>query len=52
MAGRDELHDLRQRAHEAGIEGSSRMTVEQLRKALQKVGKGIEPMMAKRQARE
>ncbi|GAB3967107.1 hypothetical protein GCM10027615_15880 [Plantactinospora veratri] len=51
MAGRDELHDLRQRAHEAGIEGSSKMSEQQLREALQKIGKGAEPMVAKQEAK-
>ncbi|WP_158624316.1 hypothetical protein [Micromonospora sp. HM5-17] len=51
MGDRDELHDLRQRAHAAGIEGNSKMTAEQLRHALKKVGKGTEPMTAKREAK-
>lgn len=51
MAGRDELHDLRQRAHEAGIQGSSKMSEDELRQALEKVGKGAEPMTAKREAK-
>ncbi|RKR86493.1 hypothetical protein BDK92_0723 [Micromonospora pisi] len=51
MADRDELHDLRQRAHKAGIEGNSKMTEEQLREALKQVGKGAEPMHAKRGAK-
>ncbi|GAA3780672.1 hypothetical protein GCM10022225_81300 [Plantactinospora mayteni] len=51
MAGRDELHDLRQRAHEAGIQGSSKMSEQQLREALKKMGKGAEPMIAKREAK-
>ncbi|BCB73711.1 hypothetical protein GCM10022251_80090 [Phytohabitans flavus] len=51
MAGREELHEMRQRAHEAGIPGSSRMNDKELKQALQKVGKGAEPMMAKREAK-
>ncbi|MGW3601940.1 hypothetical protein [Micromonospora sp. NPDC005161] len=51
MADRDKLHDLRQQAHNAGIEGNSKMTEDQLRQALRKVGKGAEPQMAKRQAK-
>ena len=47
MANREELHDLRQRAHEAGIEGNSKMTAEQLREAMKKVSKGTDPMKAK-----
>jgi hypothetical protein len=50
MTGRDELHELRKRAHQAGIEGNSKMTEQQLREALKKVGK-MEPAMAKRQAK-
>ncbi|WP_158610692.1 hypothetical protein [Micromonospora sp. BL4] len=51
MADRDKLHDMRQQAHNAGIEGNSKMTEDQLRQALRKVGKGTEPQMAKRQAK-
>lgn len=51
MADRNELHDLRQRAHEAGIEGNSKMTEGQLREALKKVGKGMDPEAAKQQVR-
>lgn len=51
MAGRDELHDLRRRAHEAGIQGSSKMREDELRQALEKVSKGAEPVTAKREAK-
>jgi|HigsolmetaAR201D_1030396.scaffolds.fasta_scaffold69760_2 hypothetical protein len=51
MGGRDELHELRQRAHDAGIAGNSKMTAEQLRDALKRVGKGTDPMTAKQEAR-
>ncbi|MGN9777538.1 hypothetical protein ACTMS0_17495 [Micromonospora sp. H33] len=51
MADRERLHDLRQRAHDAGIQGNSKMTEDQLREALRKVGKGAEPQMAKREAK-
>ncbi|MGS2615503.1 hypothetical protein ACVCAH_13425 [Micromonospora sp. LZ34] len=51
MADRTQLHDLRQRAHDAGIQGNSKMTEGQLRDALKKVGKGTDPQAAKRQAR-
>lgn len=51
MADREQLHELRQRAHDAGIEGSSKMSEDQLRKALQKVSKGTDPMTAKREAK-
>jgi hypothetical protein len=51
MAGREELHDLRQRAHEVGIQGSSKMSEDELREALKKTGKGADPMMAKLEAK-
>jgi len=51
MGDREKLHDLRQQAHDAGIEGNSKMTEDQLRDALRRVGKGTEPQMAKREAR-
>ncbi|GAB2957988.1 hypothetical protein GCM10027280_53450 [Micromonospora polyrhachis] len=51
MGNRDQLHEMRQRAHQAGIEGSSKMSEQQLKEALKKVGKGMEPAMAKQQAK-
>ncbi|MBQ0993513.1 hypothetical protein PSH03_003835 [Micromonospora sp. PSH03] len=51
MGDRDQLHDLRQQAHDAGIEGNSKMTEDQLRDALRKVGKGERPQMAKHDAK-
>ncbi|MFE0589805.1 hypothetical protein [Micromonospora echinospora] len=51
MADREQIHDLRRQAHQAGIEGNSKMTENQLRQALRKVGRGAEPQMAKREAR-
>ncbi|WP_262283581.1 hypothetical protein [Micromonospora sp. MA102] len=51
MGDRDRLHELRQQAHSAGIEGNSKMTEQQLRDALRRVGKGEQPQMAKQQAR-
>ncbi|MGQ5264740.1 hypothetical protein ACTWLT_28715 [Micromonospora sp. ZYX-F-536] len=51
MGDREQLHDLRQQAHDAGIEGNSKMTEQQLRDALRRVGKGEKPQMAKNQAR-
>jgi hypothetical protein len=51
MGDQDRLHDLRQQAHNAGIEGNSKMTEGQLRDALKKVGKGEQPEMAKREAK-
>ncbi|GGR93093.1 hypothetical protein GCM10010169_41860 [Micromonospora fulviviridis] len=51
MGDRDRLHELRQQAHSAGIEGNSKMTEEQLRDALRRVGKGEQPQMAKQHAK-
>ncbi|GLY22730.1 hypothetical protein [Micromonospora sp. NBRC 101691] len=51
MADREQIHDLRRQAHQAGIEGNSKMTESQLREALRKVSRGAEPQMAKREAR-
>ncbi|WP_185949447.1 hypothetical protein [Microbispora sp. KK1-11] len=45
-----ELHDLRRQGDEAGDEGSSKMTAEQLREALAKVGKGEDTQSAKAEA--
>jgi len=45
------LHDLRQRAHEAGIEGNSKMDEQQLREALRRVEQGTDPTEAKREAK-
>jgi hypothetical protein len=42
---------MRQQAHEMGIEGSSKMTEDQLRDAMKMVKKGSDPMMAKRSAK-
>ncbi|WP_200210340.1 hypothetical protein [Micromonospora coerulea] len=51
MSGREQLHDLRQQAHKAGIEGNSKMTERDLRKALNKVDKGMSPQQAKQQVK-
>ncbi len=51
MTNREKLHDLRQQAHNKGIEGNSKMTEEQLREALRKVDKGERPQMAKHEAK-
>ena len=48
---REQLHELRERGHEAGIEGSSKMTEAQLREALAKVNKGESPQEAKDEAK-
>ncbi|WBB65238.1 hypothetical protein [Micromonospora sp. WMMD812] len=51
MTGREQLHDMRQQAHNAGIPGNSKMTESQLRDAMKKVSKGMDPKMAKQQAK-
>jgi hypothetical protein len=49
---REELHELRRRAHEAGIEGNSKMTVEELKTALAEVEKGRSPQEARAMAKQ
>ncbi|MBO4204582.1 hypothetical protein [Micromonospora echinofusca] len=51
MTDRQELHELRQRAHDAGIEGNSKMSEQQLRAALQKIDQGMSPQRAKQETR-
>jgi hypothetical protein len=51
MADRQQLHEMRQKAHNAGIEGNSKMTEGQLREALKKSGKGAQPQQARRAAK-
>lgn len=52
MADSDrELHELREKGHEAGIEGGSKMTEGQLRKALDQRSKGESPDQAKAEAK-
>jgi cation transport regulator ChaC len=48
---RDELHDMRQQAHQMGIEGNSKMSTQQLNNAMKMTNKGADPMMAKQQAK-
>ncbi|MFV2109624.1 hypothetical protein [Micromonospora sp. LOL_015] len=52
MGNRDQLHDLRRQAHEAGIEGNSEMSEAELRQALKKVGKGADPQSAKQTTKQ
>jgi hypothetical protein len=47
----DTLRELRQRAHEAGIRGNSKMDEQQLREALRRVDQGEDAIEAKREAR-
>jgi hypothetical protein len=51
MADREELQELRQQAHDAGIQGNSKMTEEELRTALRKVSEGDSPGQAKQEAK-
>jgi hypothetical protein len=46
-----DLQDMRRQAHQMGIEGSSKMSMEQLNTAMKMVNKGTDPMMAKQEAR-
>lgn len=48
---REQLHKLRERGHEAGIEGSSKMTADQLREALRDREEGESPSKAKAKAK-
>jgi hypothetical protein len=49
--GEDTLRELRQRAHNPGIQGNSKMDEQQLREALRRVEQGQDPIEAKREAR-
>jgi hypothetical protein len=52
MGDQQQLHELRQKAHNMGIEGSSKMTEDQLNNALKRVAKGEQPQMAKQEAKQ
>jgi hypothetical protein len=47
-----DLQDMRRMAHQMGIEGSSKMSMEQLNSAMKMVKKGADPMMAKQEAKD
>jgi hypothetical protein len=47
----DDLRDMRHQAHRMGIDGSSKMSMQQLNNAMKMVNKGADPMMAKQQAK-
>lgn len=49
---KDELHELRRRAHDAGIEGNSKMTLEELKMALRAVEQGKSPQQARIEAKQ
>ena len=42
MGDRNQLHDLRNQAHKAGVEGSSKMSESQLKQAMREHGQGHE----------
>ena len=48
----DDLRDMRNMAHQMGIEGSSKMSMDQLNGAMKMVKKGADPMMAKQEAKD
>lgn len=50
MSEDQDLHDPGRQGHEADVEGSSKMTAEQLREALARVGKGEDTQSAKAEA--
>lgn len=47
----DDLRDMRHKAHQMGIDGSSKMSGPQLNSAMKMVNKGTDPMKAKQQAK-
>ncbi|GAB3159205.1 hypothetical protein GCM10027290_63750 [Micromonospora sonneratiae] len=51
MGSQQQIHEMRQRAHQAGIPGSSKMSEQQLKDAMKKVDKGMDPAMAKQKAK-
>jgi hypothetical protein len=52
MSNDREKHEAREAAHEAGVEGASKMTIEQAREAAQAVSEGEDPAEAKREAKD
>jgi hypothetical protein len=46
-----DLRDMRRQAHQMGIDGSSKMSAQQINSAIKMVNKGTDPMMAKQQAK-
>jgi hypothetical protein len=51
MAEDQRKHDAREQAHEAGIEGASKMTTSDAKEAVQKVRHGEDPQEAKSEAK-
>lgn len=50
--GEENVRELRQRAHDAGIQGNAKMDEQRLREALRRVEKGQDPIEAEREARD
>lgn len=46
------LRELKQRAHDVGIRGNSKIDEQQLREALRRVEQGEDPIEAKREAQD
>jgi hypothetical protein len=51
MGEDQQKHEARERAHEAGIEGASKMTTEDAREAVRDVQHGADPQQAKESAK-
>jgi hypothetical protein len=47
----EEKHEAREQAHEAGIEGASKMTTEDAHEAVRSVQQGEDPQEAKQSAK-
>jgi hypothetical protein len=53
MTGNDERkHEARDQAHEAGVEGASKMTEQNAREAAEMVREGADPQEAKESAKK
>jgi hypothetical protein len=44
-------HEAREQAHEAGVEGASKMTTQDAREAVREVQQGADPQQAKEDAK-
>jgi hypothetical protein len=51
MAEDEEKHEAREEAHEAGIEGASKLTTQDAHEAVQAVQRGADPQEAKQEAK-
>jgi hypothetical protein len=52
MSEDERKHDVRQQAHEAGIEGASKLSTQDAQEALSKVQQGEDPQQAKEESRD